>query len=146
MYNAVDHEVSPQMKGAPMTEEHQKNMDEQKLKSSRLVRKAERKMLNDYRDKLRILLGILSSAREGYLGLLSRTKQDIESQITSLSTHLKQRIRRLNSGWPNSDIREAKANELRPGKKLQKTTDPKEELDSKAFVPQKTPISQKDDR
>ena len=74
-----------------MAEESKNPIDERKLESSRHMRKAERKMLGDCRDKLRTLLGVLSSTDEGYLRLLSRTKQDIESQITSLSTFLKQK-------------------------------------------------------
>ncbi|MBQ7413606.1 MAG: hypothetical protein IJV07_04990 [Alphaproteobacteria bacterium] len=95
-------------------------IDSRKLEISRIVRKAERRALGDYLEKLRILSGLSQTQRDGYLKLLSHTLQDIEEQISQISRVIKQKIIRLNNGWPVSDIRKAKADELRADRKTQR--------------------------
>ena len=104
-----------------MAEETKKTIDEQKLEASRLMRKAERKMLADYINKLKNLTGLSQIQGLGYLKLLSETTQNLESQVASITELLKQRIKRLNNGWPNPEIRQAKADELRPDRKSKNT-------------------------
>ncbi|MDY6408157.1 MAG: hypothetical protein SPL08_05620 [Pseudomonadota bacterium] len=104
--------------------------DSRKLEVSQAVRKAERKMLANYVEKLNALSGLLQTQKEGYLRLLAHTVQDIEGQISQISKVIKQTVKRLNTGWPASDIRKAKANELRSARKIRGKNGQEENLDT----------------